>query len=283
MPPRSNPTARQERLGAELRKMRERANVTARSAAALLGSNPMQMSHVEAGRSGISEDRIRRLAAHCACDDTAFIDALVAMAGERGKGWWEEYRGAVAPAALDLAELEQHATHIRTLQVVHVPGLFQTEDHMRAAFRYVSPDWPQPDVDAHVAFRMRRQQIISRESATQFEAVIHEAALRFHVGGRKAIRAQLDRILDLSELDHVAVQVIPFDSEDFAGAGYSMLYVSGAVPQLDTVQVDTGHGGVFFDAEARLNQYRARYDRTRQSALSERASRDLINRINQEL
>ncbi|WP_455352647.1 helix-turn-helix domain-containing protein [Streptomyces sp. SYSU K217416] len=283
MPPRSNPTARQERLGAELRKMRERANVTARSAAALLGSNPMQMSHVEAGRSGISEDRIRRLAAHCACDDTAFIDALVAMAGERGKGWWEEYRGAVAPAALDLAELEQHTRHIRTLQVVHIPGLFQTEDHMRAAFRYVSPDWPQPDLDAHVAFRSRRQAAITGPGAVQFDAIIHEAALRIRVGGRKTTRAQLDRILDLSEAPHVTVRVIPFDTNDFAGAGHSMLYLSESVPQLDTVQLDTAHGGVFLDAEPRLKQYRARLDRVEVNALPVTTSRDFIHRVAQEL
>src|SRR2546422_10485526 len=69
MPPRTNPTARQERLGAELRKMREAAGVTAREAAGLLGSGPTQISHIEAGRFGISEDRIRRLAAHYACND----------------------------------------------------------------------------------------------------------------------------------------------------------------------------------------------------------------------
>ena len=54
MPPRSNPTARQERLGAELRKMRERAGMTAREAAKRLGVSPMQMSHMEVGRLGVS-------------------------------------------------------------------------------------------------------------------------------------------------------------------------------------------------------------------------------------
>ncbi|MFI9584549.1 helix-turn-helix domain-containing protein [Streptomyces sp. NPDC052236] len=283
MPPRSNPTARQERLGAELRKMRERSGVTARSAAALLGSNPMQMSHVESGRSGISEDRIRRLAAYYACDDAEFIDALVAMATERGKGWWVAYRGTIAPAGLDLAELEHHATGIRTFEVTHIPGLFQTEDHMGAAFRYVSPDWPQADFDAHVAFRSRRQQIITESGQTPFEALIHEAALRIKVGGRKTARAQLERILELSELDHVTVGVIPFDTEDFAGAGHSMLYISGPVPQLDTVQLDTAHGGVFLDAEPRLKQYRTRYGQIQTTALAPAPSQDLINRIVHEL
>ncbi|WP_267245575.1 helix-turn-helix domain-containing protein [Streptomyces sp. PR69] len=283
MPPRSNPTARQERLGAELRKMRERAGVTARSAAALLGSNPMQMSHVESGRSGISEDRIRRLAAHYACDDAAFVDALVAMATERRKGWWEEYRGVIAPASLDVAEMEHHATRIRTFQVTHIPGLFQTEDHMRAAFRYVSPDWPQADLDAHVAFRTRRQRIVTDAPETPVEAVIHEAALRFRVGGRKTARAQLERIMEAADLPHVNVRVVSFDTDDFAGAGHSMHYAVGPVPQLDTVQFDTAHSSVFLGSEARLQQYRARFARVQGTALPPDASRNLIARIAQDL
>lgn len=283
MPPRSTPTARQERLGAELRKIRERAGVTARAAAALLGTNPIQQSAYEAGRSGISGDRIRRLAAHCACDDQAYVDALVAMAAERGKGWWEEYRGTIGPAGLDLAELEHHTVRIQTFQMAHIPGLLQTEDHMRAAFRYGMLSWPRGEQNTAVEFRSRRQQVISAERATPYEAVIHEAALRLRVGGAKAARAQLERILAVSEQSHVTVRVVPFDSEDFAGSGYSMLYLHGPVPQLDTVQMDTGYESVFLDAESRLKEYRQRFERVSTTALSPAASRDLITRITHEL
>ncbi|WP_406169786.1 Scr1 family TA system antitoxin-like transcriptional regulator [Streptomyces sp. NBC_00996] len=62
-----------------------------------------------------------------------------------------------------------------------------------------------------------------------------------------------------------------------------MLYLCGPVPPLDTVQIDTGHGGTFFDAESRLKQYRQRYGRVSATALSPRASQDLIARIIQEL
>ncbi|MER6014959.1 helix-turn-helix domain-containing protein [Streptomyces bluensis] len=283
MPPRNNPTARQQRLGAELRKMRELAGISARAAAEFLGSSPMHQSHVETGRGGISEDRIRRLAAHCACDDAAYVDALVSMANERGKGWWEEYRGVVAPQGLDIAECEHHATRLRTFQVAHIPGLLQTEDHMRAMFSYMSSDVPKRDLDAFVAFRAQRQQVLAGSSGTPYEAVIHEAALRIRVGGRDTARAQLKQIVERSELANVTVRVLPFDTEDFAGSGYSMLYLHGPVPQLDTVQTDTGHDPEFFDAESRLAQYRKRYERVMMAALPPAESRDLIIRIAHEL
>lgn len=282
MPLRSNPTARQQRLGAEVRKMRERAGITARAAAAFLGSSPMYQSHVETGRSGISEERIRRLAAHCACDDPAYVDALVSMANERGKGWWEEYRGTVAPQGLALAESEYHATRIRTFQVVHIPGLLQTEEHMRALFNYASRT-PPGDVETFVAYRSQRQHVLDEPSGTPYEAIVHEAALRIRVGGRDTTRTQLKRLLERSDAANVTVRVLPFDTDDFAGTGYSMLYLHGPVPRLDTVQIDTGHDSEFFDAEARLLQYRRRYERVTAAALPVAESRDLIARIAHEL
>jgi hypothetical protein len=41
--------------------------------------------------------------------DGEFIDALVAMAIDRTRGWWDEYRGLLPTLFLDLAELEHHA------------------------------------------------------------------------------------------------------------------------------------------------------------------------------
>ncbi|MDF3289107.1 helix-turn-helix domain-containing protein [Streptomyces silvisoli] len=280
MPPRSNPTARQVRLGAEMRRMRERAGVTARDAAAFLNSNPIQMSHVESGRSGISEERVRRLADYYSCENPRYVDALVEMANERGKGWWEEFRGRLSPVSLDLAEMEHHAVYMRALEVLHIPGLLQTEDHMRAAFSYVNPDLPPKKLDTWVEFRSRRKAALAD---CTFGAVIHEAALRLKVGGTKESRAQLTYLLEMSEWDNVTVRIIPFDAEGFAGAGYSMLYVGGRVSQLDTVQMDTMDGSSFVDGESRLRKYRTLLDRIECSALTPAASRDFIRRVEGEL
>ncbi|MEU8569288.1 helix-turn-helix transcriptional regulator [Streptomyces pathocidini] len=280
MPPRNQPTDRQERLGTELRKLREHAGMTARQAATLLGTNPIQMSAMEAGRSGVSEARVRSLAGHYACDDTDLVDALVAMATERGKGWWEEYRGVLGHTSLDIAELEHHATHIREFEVIHIPGLLQTEDHARAAFSFAAAYLPPKQMDAQIAFRLQRQDVIS---GTEFTAVIHEAALRIKVGGRKAALVQLERILEASDRDNVTVQVVPFSVDNFAAAGYSMILASGPVPQLDTVLLDTPDGSIFLDAEAQLRKYRSLFERVQASALPAAESRSLITGIAQDI
>ena len=120
---RRDPTARQMRLAVELRRLREAAGLTNRQAADLLGVSTAQVSQIESGVAGVSEKRLRRLAAHYSCADSELIDALAAMATDRTRGWWEEYRGHLPTPFLDLAELEHHATSLREAQflsLIHI-------------------------------------------------------------------------------------------------------------------------------------------------------------------
>ncbi|GDY75903.1 transcriptional regulator [Streptomyces avermitilis] len=225
MPPRDIPTARQARLGAELRKLRELAGKTAREAAGLLSTDQAKISHIEAGRIGISEERIRRLAVFYACDDRDLIEALCAIAREsRGQGWWDEYRGVLAPGFLDIGELENHATYLRTVAVMTVPGILQTEDYIRAIHRSATPPLPAEEVDARVEFRLKRRSIFDRDTPPPFRVIVHEAALRMRFGGRKVAKGQLEYLLEASEWPTVTVRVIPFTCEDFVEATYPLLY-----------------------------------------------------------
>ncbi|WP_416987038.1 helix-turn-helix domain-containing protein [Streptomyces sp. T028] len=283
MATRRHPTARQARLGAELRKLRDAAGLKATAAATLLGVSSVQMSQIESGIAGVSEERLRRLAANYACSDDTLIDALVAMATDRTRGWWEEYRGVLPAAYLDLAELDHHATFRHDVAVIHVPGLFQTEDYARALFSYMNPEFPKSEVEHRVRHRMQRRVVIEGPRPVPYETVIHEAALRIRVVGRSASRAQLTRILELSEAEHISVRVIPFGLDDFAGAGTTMVYVGGAVSRLDTVVRDAPHGTGFVDAEAQLEHFRKLFRRVQGESLDPDQSRELVHKLNKEL
>ncbi|MGW7819189.1 helix-turn-helix domain-containing protein [Streptomyces puniciscabiei] len=283
MPARRHPTARQVRLGTELRRLREAAGLKATEAASLLGANSVQMSQIESGIAGVSEQRVRRLAANYTCADTELVEALVGMATDRTRGWWEDYRGILPAAYQDLAELDHHATFRNDVAVIHVPGLFQTEDYARALFAYMNPEFPDSEVDLRVEHRMKRQVVIDGPEPIPYETVIHEAALRIQVAGRAASRAQLSRILEVSEADHVTVRVIPFALHDFAGAGSTMVHLGGAVPRLDTVVRDAPHGTAFLDSEAQLEHFRTLFRKVKEQALPPEQSRDLIHRMTKEL
>ncbi|MFF8030957.1 DUF5753 domain-containing protein [Streptomyces sp. NPDC016626] len=280
---RREPTARQLRLATELRRLRDAAGLAAKEAAALLGVSPVQISHIESALAGVSEERLRRLAANYTCHDAELIDALVVMATERTLGWWEEYRGRLPAAYLDLAELEHHAVFRSDVAVIHVPGLLQTEDYSRTLFAYMNPEFPAAEVEHRVSHRMRRKVIIEGSDPIPYETVIHEAALRIRVAGRAATRAQLNRILEVSEARHVTVRVIPFALDDFAGAGSTMVHLGGPVPRLDTVVRDAPHGTAFLDGEAQLEHFRKLFRRVRDRSLEPEPSRDLIHQLAKEL
>ncbi|MFF9506385.1 helix-turn-helix domain-containing protein [Streptomyces sp. NPDC014724] len=283
MPSSSTPTERQKRLGAELRKMRVAAEATTVYAAGLLGIDRTKISNMEVGVRPITPSRVRTLACNYACADPQYVDALAEMAEQRERGWWEQYRGALPPGLLDIAELEWHATRIRTAQTVHLPGLLHTDEYARAVFGAVLPELSRLEIELRVAHRMERQQVLDRESPIGYVGYVHEAALRMQFGGPDVTRAQLLHLCEMSEREHIEVRVVPVDRGAFPGAGHALLYAHGVVPQLDTVQLDSAHGPEFMHADAQLTKYRAHLDWMEDASLSTAASRDFIHAISSQL
>lgn len=125
---------------------------------------------------------------------------------------------------------------------------------------------------------MRRQQITHL-----YKLVIHESALRIRVSDRAASRAQLTKLLELSEADNIILRVVPFDLDGFSRAADTMSYAGGTVPKLDTVVRDVPHGSAFIDSEAQLNVFRTRFRKVEAVSLDPERSRDFMNRLAKEL
>jgi transcriptional regulator with XRE-family HTH domain len=279
-----NPTGRQLRFGAELRKLRERAGLTATEAGQLMGIKQAQISNMEAGRVGVSAERVRTLACHYDCSDQTLIQALSDMTTDRSRGWWEECRELLARPLLDLAELEHHAQSLRDSTTARIPGLLQTREYALEIFRQAVTELSPPDIEHRLSFRIKRQAILYRaDSPTPYEAIVHEAALRMKVGGPTIARQQLQHLLDMSDRKHITLRSITFDAGAYPGSGQSIHYAHGPIPQLDTVYLDQAHGLAFLDADAQLHKYRTLFDRIEALALSPEKTRDLIHHVMREL
>ncbi|PGH49579.1 Scr1 family TA system antitoxin-like transcriptional regulator [Streptomyces sp. Ru87] len=282
MPVRKPPTERQRRLGAELRKMRERVGLTLTQAAVMHRTDRTTVSNIESGRFGVSSDRVRVWAANYSCHDARYIDALAEMARERRSpvpNWWDEYRDMLTATALDLAELEHHAAALRTAQISHMPGLLQHEDYARAVFQEAVPPLAPDDFERKLAFRLRRSAVLDNPRPPECTFIIHEAALHMQFGGRKVVRTQLDHLVEQSERESVTIRVLPFAVGGFPAAASSTLYACGPVAQLDTVQTDAPGGSSFLNAETHLANYRAVLDRMEERALGPTRSRDFIRDV----
>ncbi|MBB0243769.1 helix-turn-helix domain-containing protein [Streptomyces alkaliphilus] len=279
MAPRVAPTGRQRRLGTELRKLRERAGITAPKAAEELGTNRTAISNLEAGRFGVSPERVRTLATLYRCSDERYIAALEAMAGERGKKWWEEYRGKLPVSTLDVAELEHHASALETVQILHLPGLLQTEDYAKEVLGVDVPPPSPVDLRRRLSYRMRRRDVLDREDLLHCTFFIHESALRMRTGGTTVFKGQIRHLMEASTRDNITLRVIPFTAGVFPNTGISTVYAHGPVPALDTVHVDAPHGNYLLDADTHLDNYRAIMRRIGEISLTPEGSRDLLRQI----
>lgn len=108
-----------------------------------------------------------------------------------------------------LVSFEEDAATVTIFEPTVIPGLLQTEDYART-IHIAGPYTTAPDhVDRWVAARLQRQQRLSGTAPLALHAVISEAALRLEVGGPAVITAQLQRLLDAAEADHITIQVLP--------------------------------------------------------------------------
>ncbi|WP_181970544.1 helix-turn-helix transcriptional regulator [Kitasatospora xanthocidica] len=278
MPPRVNPTVRQRRIGSELRKMREAAGLSTSALSKALGIDRTQVSQIEAAKVGVSPERLRSFAAACKCMNEPLIDALEAIVLDRSRGWWEEYRGTIPDAFLEIAELEKSARSLMLWVVTHMPGPCQTINYASSVFGRLVPPLPRHELEARTTFRMQRKADL-RRAQKPITYFIYESVLWTRFGGTPILREQLASLIEDSEQSWVTVRVVPFDIDTFPGAVENLTYAFGAVPELDTVEVESSRGALHLDAASELSSYRSIFERTESAALSEDESRNLIRRI----
>jgi transcriptional regulator with XRE-family HTH domain len=253
---RANPTYRQRRLGAELRRLRETSGLSAAEAGAFADLRAAHMSHIETGRTAIPEAKLRALTTAYGCVNEPLIDALVALGQTTGKGWWSAYRDTQTASALDLAELEAAAVVHRSFQWIHVPGLLQTAEYMRSLFEAAEPGADRTQLDKGVEFRLGRQQILHGESPPLFHAVIHEAALHMQFVGAEIMRRQIEHLVELAQLPHVRIQVLPFATQAYPVRFGSPFVIFGApVPELGTVYVEHPVSSPFLADQPHRDQF----------------------------
>ncbi|MEU1510300.1 helix-turn-helix transcriptional regulator [Kitasatospora sp. NPDC005748] len=279
MPGRPNPTLRQRRLGAELRRMREQAGLGGSQLARVLGVSPTQVTQMESGKTSVNVDRLHTIMAACNYTNQSLIGALAEIIASRGKGWWEEYRGLIPNAFLESAEHEDFAAGtVKVWTSVFLPGLLQTSEYAQGMFSRKIPGLTAREIELRTSFRRKRRDTFLQSPGKKLEVYVHESSLLTRFGGTDVLREQLFGVVDDSVRANVSVRVVPFGVHTHPGPIESILYSFGAVSELDTVEMESSRGPIFFDAPDELESYRSTFDRIERAALTCEESRDLIQR-----
>ncbi|KUL68515.1 MULTISPECIES: helix-turn-helix domain-containing protein [unclassified Streptomyces] len=283
--PRSAPTVGQVVLGRRLLDLRESAGLKREEAARILRVAPATVRRMEMAEVSLKIPYLQLLLKAYGVSD-AEADAFVHLAEEANKpGWWQRFHDILPGWFSMYVSLEGAAALIRSYEPHFVPGLLQTEDYARGVLRsgaigQTSPD----DIERHVALRMRRQRLLTREDAPRIWAVMDETVLRRHVGGPEVMRAQIDKLLDVTKLPNVTLQIAPFANGVHPGTFGPFVLFRFAVPELpDMVYSEYLTGAVYLDARNEVATHLEVVDRMAAQAATAHRTKEILRDLRKEL
>ncbi|ROO90030.1 helix-turn-helix protein [Actinocorallia herbida] len=269
------PTVRHRRLSAELRKLRESAELTPQQAADLLGWSRPKLVRIETSGGAPSADDVQRILDAYGGTDQALRLALVQLVQDvRVRGWWSAYGDVVGGS---YAQCEDAATEIRSYQTSFIPGLLQTPAYARAIMQEDDPDL----IERRVQARLTRQALLTRPSAPKLSIVLDETALRLPIGDGEVMREQLEALLTAARRSNIGIRVLESSAGLHPGrTGGSFVIFSFASPiEPDVVYLETIAGGLYLEEIAQGRRCSLLHEGIVSTALPEDPSAALIAAI----
>jgi hypothetical protein len=272
-------------IGRELSTLRCEKGLLLDSSRHRLDRSPSSLSQIENGQTALRRRDLKFILDAYGVPDGPYKNGLLELCDQdravrTGSHWWDEYEGVVSPAGLDVVSLEFYAASFESVNGRCVPGLCQIASYTEAVMTPALTKEHEALTPQMVAFRQARQQVLHRPDPIRLHSILDEAVLRRPFGGPRVLRAQLEHLLELSELPHVTFQVLPFScASNPAGAGSFCLLNIGDPLILQLAMIDIVHRRRMLDDKADVDLHRIVFDQASAAALSETASRDMILRV----
>jgi transcriptional regulator with XRE-family HTH domain len=277
MPGNSHTSVRSRTVAAELRTLREKRGLSLVEVAERLGASASKISRMETGASGLQSDDVATLLGFYQVPGTKRQELLDLLRRGDQKGWWERQAG-LPHLWRALINFENKATRIQTYHPLMIPGLLQTGEYAEAMLRGTDNTLSTAELDNLVASRMARQTVLTRSTAPQYLALIHEVALRMPVGGKDVMKRQLRQLLSICELPNIKLMVVPTRKGAHVGLrGSFMILEFAEEPAL--VHLENQITGMFLEEDADLAGYRLALRNILNVAFAPHASTEMIYAI----
>jgi len=271
-------------LGAQLRRLREAADISAEKAGYAIRGSRSKISRMETGRVGLKVRDVEDLLTLYGVADERERAKVIALARRsREPEWWTQYNDILPDWFETYLGLESAATAIRTFEMQFVPGLLQTEGYARAVTMLGHQTAPPDEIERRVGLRLGRQELLTREKPPRIWAVMDEAVLRRPIGGIQVMRVQLRRLAAAARLPHVTLQVVPFDRGGHAAASGSFSILRFEEQDLpDVVYIEQLTSALYLDQRADVEHYLEVVDQLSGEALTPTQTIRFIERVAQE-
>ncbi|WP_165986236.1 helix-turn-helix transcriptional regulator [Streptomyces sp. YIM 98790] len=278
MPADQGSSGRRYRLGAELRRLREQAGLTADEVGQHLLCAAWQVRRFESGYPGLRPVDLEALLDLYGVSDIFIRATLLELAedplecGDHSNGLEPEF-----------VSVEAHASEIREFQPLIIPGLLQTEAYAKALVEGRCTDATPEDVGRGLDAYLERLGIFTRDEPPKIWAVIGEAALRQEVGGRPVMAEQMAHLLDVSEDSQVTLQILPYSAGAHPGVDGAFSILSFPNPEEKDVILANSIASQFcLETEPEVGNYVLAFVHIRAAALGIPESRSFLHRLKDE-
>lgn len=258
--------------------------MTREAVAEFVSCAPATITKIEAAATSAPPAYVARMLEVFGVDGQEKEAWLTVAKQARKRGWWHQYNDAIPNWFTVYVGLEEEASRVREYECEILPGLFQTEGYIRGLMDAEPTLPPEDELERRVAVRLKRQELLKAEDSPHLWVVLNEAALRRKIGGREVMHEQLLHLVEVSWLNTVTLQVLPFG----AGAhpamqhGFTILgFAELADP--DVVYVEYRTGGLYLEQEPEVDSYGTIFNHLRAKALAPDKSRALIAQMAQQM
>ncbi|BBC36175.1 DNA-binding protein [Streptomyces graminofaciens] len=251
--------------------LREHAGLSREELAEVIGYSKHMVASVELGR------RI---------PDVAFVEgvdralgntgALIRAAQHLGRqpglaAWFRKW-----------AKLEVAAITLYTYECRMIPGLLQTEAYAQALFADQLPPLDDEQIEERWGARAERQRLFRERANTAFGFILEEHLFLRRTGGPAVTRGLIDRVLEVSELRNVDIQVMPLVQESHSGLQGPIRLSETPENRWFAYLEGQESGQLVSDAKV-VSVLKQRYVRMRSQALTIRDSMSLLQRMRGDL
>lgn len=278
-----SPAAARRRLGAELKALREQAELLVEDAAQALECSTAKISRLENGKGRPFQRDVRDLLALYAPLGRGREQELqdLAAAGRQGD-WIDDFRevlqgeafyGQLAPdSGGRFVTMERDAAELKLFEPDYIPGLFQSTEYIEAICRYSFPHRPVSERRNFVDLRLKRQEaVLGQPGRVQITTIMSELAILRRVVPKETMRNQIKELATRlrGELSWVDFHVTTLIKEPPAALGGPFYIIKFADPQdQDIVYLEGREEPDYLESAVAVTRYEAFFAALQSASLS---------------
>lgn len=200
-------TPKAQALGAALRQAREERKLLLRELAAAIQKDIGVLSRWETGDRTPKPEQVAQILTTLQVGGERYEDIMTLAYGTNESQWVATSLPEQRQQMAAYVDWEQSASRIVEVAPLLVPGLLQTSDYVRAIM--TAAGVPAGEITMRVTSRLGRREVITKKKPADLLVLLGQSALNQDIGGRQAMIAQLEHLLEMAARPNVELRVVP--------------------------------------------------------------------------